>query len=147
MGSEMCIRDRYMDILEALSTLQGSEWDTLFTLEDEINKAVFMLNQEGWPYLYPYGFVPFNYVNQHGNRCLENSVDIIEGKSPENLHITKYILSRSISFMSELLGHMEYISKLYTLGGIQQACSLFMAFHMQAFACARPETGLSLIHI
>lgn len=43
--------------------------------------------------------------------------------------------------MSELLGHMEYISKLYTLGGIQQACSLFMAFHMQAFACARPETG------
>ena len=34
---------RYMDILEALSTLQGPEWDTLFTLEDEINKAVFML--------------------------------------------------------------------------------------------------------
>ena len=132
---------RYMDILEAMSTLQVPEWNTLFTLEDEINKAVFMLNQEGWTYLYPYGFVPFNYVNQYGNRCLENSVDIIEGKSPENLHITKYILSRSISFMSELLGHMEYISKLYTLGGIQQACSLFMAFHMQAFACARPETG------
>ena len=132
---------RYMNILEALSTLQGPEWDTLFTLEDEINKAVFMLNQERWTYLHPYGFVPFNYVNQYGNRWLENSVDIIEEKSPENPHIAKYILSRSISFMSELLGHMEYISKLYTLGGIQQACSLFMAFHMQAFACARPETG------
>ena len=132
---------RYMDILEALSTLQVPEWNTLFTLEDEINKAVFMLNQEGWTYLYPYGFIPFNYVKQYSNRWLENGVDIIEEKSPENLHITKYILSRSISFMSELLGHMEYISKLYTLGGIQQARSLFMAFHMQAFACARPETG------
>ena len=132
---------RYMNILEALSTLQGPEWDTLFTLEDEINKAVFMLNQERWPYIHPYGFVPFNYVKQYSNRWLENSVDIIEEKSPENPHIAKYILSRSISFMSELLEHMEYISKLYTLGGIQQACSLFMAFHMQAFACARPETG------
>ena len=138
---------RYTDIVEALSTLQGPEWDTLFTLEDEINKAVFMLNQERWPNLYPYGFVPFNYVNQYGNRWLENSVDILEEKSPENLHITKYILSRSISFMSELLGNMEYISKLYTLGGIQQACSLFMAFPMQAFACARPETGFGKMDI